>query len=178
MSTIAMVSIGLDPTNKKLVKASFSRVENLNKPYKEITGKPIEFLRKFISELKISDIPIRIYDPKPNLPQNLASIIHRTLMNYWRATLPPTREFIEIGRDFDGKKFYASYQDSKDSIPNEWTACVQTGDALTLTKDILETLHNGHDNPVDIEFKKGVPQEVKDLITKAIDLYNMSVEKK
>jgi len=180
---LVMLQIARVLKNDSLLKASFHEVPGkkdvIGEAFKEITGKPTEFVTQFLKELESKDTAIRFYYCSPEVPKGIRVLLHKSLMNYWRATLPQTRGLIKVSRDLDKKDvFNVLHFDSNFPTPDEYAPIAQDKNPIKLATKVFDALDNGFRHPVDLEFKEGIPESVKELLSSVIDLYNRAIKPK
>lgn len=184
---LALLNILRSPNNKSLLEAALYEVPTqkatiekpLGEPFKEITGKPAEFVTKFLAELRSQNAHIRFYHFSPKVPKDVQVLLYKALMNYWRADLPQTRGLIKISRDIDKKDlFNVVHFNSTNPTPDEYAPIVQDKNLIKLATKLFDALDSGFRHPVDLEFEEGIPESVKELISSVVDLYNKAVESK
>ncbi len=180
---LVLLNISRAPDNKSLLKASFHEVpgkkETIGKAFKEIEGKQTEFVAQFLKELQSNNTSIRFYSCSPEVPKDVQILLHRSLRNYWRATLPQTRGLIKISRDIDKKDvFNVLHFNSNFPTSDEYAPIAQDKNPIKLATKVFDALDNGFRHPVDLEFEEEVPENVKELLSSVIDLYNKAVEAK
>ncbi len=180
---LVMLNISRASEKSSLLKASFHEVpgkkDTIGEAFKEITARPFEFPAKFLNELKSQHIPVRFYYCSPEVPKDVRILLHKSLMNYWRATLPQQQGLIKVCRDLDKKDvFNILHFSSNIPMPDEYAPIAQDKNPVKLAIKLLDSMDNGFRHLVNLEFEEGIPENVKELISNVIDLYNNSIKPK
>ena len=181
-----MIIVNLSRSPKKLLSAKFYRPDPnqqaLGNPIKNITGtKPI-LTTNVLKELQAVHEPARICIVSPNFPKAIVNLLRRAIINH-NETIPSTENrVVKVWKDPNHSEYVlAMLYPSKRLMDKNFHYDAIGGLGNPPVLAALVTLKSLQAHPrflVNLEFEDGVSQDVKDLFTTVINVYNKLLEPK
>ncbi len=179
-----ILNLSRSSVDKKIFKAELYKMpalgQDLGQPVQEITGAKTNLPTNVLKELQLKNEPAMIYFASPDFPKSVSHLLRRAIIHH-NETLPQTDTMVvKVWNDLQANKKHVCamwYPQEQLMGPNPMDGAIggQGGPPTLAALQTLKFLNDGPRFPVKLEFEDSLPQNVKDLFTTIIDVYNKSL---